>query len=225
LRAPKGFTAIELVVTIVIAGILASLAVASFGPLLANRRLREASQQVEQVIRKAQQLARTKDRTTYIRFNPVSAANPGNIYTLVTGKPCGADPVASNTDTLGQNMQILSTTFNYGTCTTGAKAGVAQQNIIAFDNRGDLENVTGTSSVNQCIGISESLQNSQAGYFVCIMTASGDIGSFFVNNIADGPPSTASSPTSTPPTSTPPTGYPTTGYPTTGYPTTGYPAP
>jgi prepilin-type N-terminal cleavage/methylation domain-containing protein len=210
LRAPKGFTAIELVVTIVIAGILSSLAVASLGPLLANRRLREASQQVEQVIRKAQQLARTKDQTTYVRFD-----NPGNTYTLFTGKPCGAAPTSSNTDTLGQNMQIPNTafnTFNYGTCTSGPANGVPQRNIIAFDNRGNLANVTG-SSVDQCIGISDSLQNSQAGYFVCIMTSSGDIGSFFVDNIANGPPSTSSSPTSTPPTSTPPTGYSTTGYP------------
>jgi prepilin-type N-terminal cleavage/methylation domain-containing protein len=177
LRAPKGFTSIELVVTIVIAGILSSLAVASLGPLLANRRLREAAQQVEQVIRKAQQLARTRDQITYVSFD-----SPGNTYTLFAGNPCSAVPsTPTNTDTLGQNMQIPSTTLNF-TCPV---SGAPRQNIIAFDNRGYLAY---PSSVNQCIGVGDSTTNSQSGYFVCIMTASGDVSNFFVNNISNGPP-------------------------------------
>jgi prepilin-type N-terminal cleavage/methylation domain-containing protein len=184
LRAHKGFTAIELLVTIVIAGILTSIAVASLGPLLEDRRMREAAQQVEQTIRKAQQLARTKDQTTYVQFN-----NPGatsKTFTLLAGKPCSAvPPTFSNTDNLGQNMQILGTTLDYGNCPDGT----SRLNIIAFDNRGNLTNADGAaSSVGQCIGINDSVQNSNSGYVVCIMTASGDITSFKVDNVLTGAP-------------------------------------
>jgi prepilin-type N-terminal cleavage/methylation domain-containing protein len=184
LRVLKGFTSIELVVTIVIAGILTSIAVASVGPLLEDRRLRGAAQQVEQTIRKAQQLARTKDQTTYVQFN-----NPGvasKTFTLFAGKPCGTvAPTFSNTDSLGQNMQILGTTLDYGNCPDGT----SRLNIVAFNNRGELTNAGGApSSVGQCIGINDSIQNSNSGYVVCIMTASGDITSFKVNNVLTGAP-------------------------------------
>jgi type II secretory pathway pseudopilin PulG len=184
LRAPKGFTSIELAVTVVLVGLLATISVASLGPMLQERRMREATQQVEQTIRKAQQLARTKDQMTYIRFN-----NPGatsQTFTLFAANPCSAvAPTFTNTDSLRQNMQILGTTLDYGNCPDGT----SRLNIVAFDNRGNLANAPGAaSSVGQCVGINDSTLNNQSGYVTCIMTASGDISSFKVDNILTGAP-------------------------------------
>jgi prepilin-type N-terminal cleavage/methylation domain-containing protein len=186
LRDPKGFTAIEIAVTLVIAGILTSIAVASLGPLLQNRRMREASEQIEQAIRKAQQLARTKDQTTYIRFNPPNQSS--TTYTLFEGKPCGAAPSFSNTESLGQNVQIEGTTLDFGTCPNGTSG----LNVIAFDNLGRLAQAPGSTAnnVGQCIGIDDSTKINTSGYFVCIMTTAGDVSSFFVNNVAAGVPAT-----------------------------------
>jgi prepilin-type N-terminal cleavage/methylation domain-containing protein len=192
LRDPKGFTAIEMAVTVTVAGILSGIAVASISPLIESRKMREASQQIEQTLRKAQQYAITKDRIVYVKFNNPNTAN--FTYDLVVGDPCDATVQSSiNTNRLGQNMTVFGTTFQYGRCTT-ASADL-NVNIVAFGSKGDLVygavgNAAGgpVTNVGQCVSIDDTATANNNGYLVCLMTAAGDISSWPVTDVTAGVP-------------------------------------
>jgi prepilin-type N-terminal cleavage/methylation domain-containing protein len=188
-RKNNGFTLIEMLITVSMAGILATITTASIQPQLQKRRLIEGSQQIEQIIRKAQQTAITRARTTYIRFSP------GNTYTFVVGDPCQPDtqatPLVDNpaidriqsvsTENLPTDVNIVATaaanSLSDGVCPapTGAQdlaLNTAKPDTLAFDFKGRVMN---NNSGNRYIRLQHAVGN-YGNYDTFILTTLGDIG-------------------------------------------------
>jgi prepilin-type N-terminal cleavage/methylation domain-containing protein len=189
-RRNSGFTLIEMLITVSMAGILAAITTVSIQPQLQKRRLIEGSQQIEQIIRRAQQTAITRSRTTYILFNP------GNTYTFVIGDPCKPDtkatPLVDNpandriqsvsTENLPTDVNIVATvaanSLNDGTCpapVVGSQdldLNTAKPNILAFDFQGRVMN---NNAGNRYIRLQHAVGNF-GNYDTYILTVLGDIG-------------------------------------------------
>jgi prepilin-type N-terminal cleavage/methylation domain-containing protein len=192
-RRSNGFTLIEMLVTISMAGILAAITTASIQPQLQKRRLIEGSQQIEQIIRKAQQTAITKARTTYIQFN----LNPVNTYTFVVGDPCRPDtkatPLVDNpaidriqsvsTENLPDGVNIVApavaaNALNDGVCpapvagSQDLNLNIPKPNILAFDFKGRVMN---NNAGNRYIRLQHAVGNF-GKYDTFVLTVLGDIG-------------------------------------------------
>jgi prepilin-type N-terminal cleavage/methylation domain-containing protein len=188
-RKNNGFTLIEMLITVSMAGILAAITTASIQPQLQKRRLIEGSQQIEQIIRKAQQTAITRARTTYIRFSP------GNTYTFVIGDPCQPDtqatPLVDNpaidriqsvsTENLPADVNIVATaaanSLSDGVCPTPTGAqdlavNTAKPDTLAFDFKGRVMN---NNAGNRYIRLQHAVGNF-GNYDTYILTTLGDIG-------------------------------------------------
>ena len=190
-RRSNGFTLIEMLITVSVAGILAAITTASIQPQLQKRRLIEGSQQIEQIIRKAQQTAITRARTTYIQFNP------GNTYTFVVGDPCKPDtkatPLVDNpasdriqsvsTENLPTDVNIVApaataNSLSDGTCpapvagSQDLNLNTAKPNILAFDFKGRVMN---NNAGNRYIRLQHAVGN-LGNYDTYILTTLGDIG-------------------------------------------------
>jgi prepilin-type N-terminal cleavage/methylation domain-containing protein len=188
-RKNNGFTLIETLITVSMAGILAAITTISIQPQLQKRRLIEGSQQIEQIIRKAQQTAITRARTTYIRFSP------GNTYTFVVGDPCQPDtqatPLVDNpaidriqsvsTENLPADVNIVATaaanSLSDSVCPipTGAQdlaANTPKPNTLAFDFKGRVMN---NNAGNRYIRLQHAVGNF-GNYDTYILTTLGDIG-------------------------------------------------
>ncbi|MGA7955179.1 MAG: type II secretion system protein [Gloeobacterales cyanobacterium] len=187
-RRNNGFTLIEVLVTVSIAGILAAITTVSIQPQLQKRRLIEGSQQIEQIIRKAQQTAITRARTTYILFNP------GNTYTFVVGDPCKPDIKATplvddptsdriqsvTTENLPTDVNIVATANSPtdGVCPTPTGAqdlnvNTPKPNILAFDFQGRVMN---NNAGSRYIRLQLNPVGNFGNYDTYILTVLGDIG-------------------------------------------------
>jgi prepilin-type N-terminal cleavage/methylation domain-containing protein len=190
-RRNNGFTLIEMLITVSMAGILAAMTTASIQPLLQKRRLNEGSQQIEQIIRKAQQTAITRARTTYIQFAP------GNTYTFVVGDPCRPDtkatPLVDNpaidriqsvsTENLPDGVNIVAPTnavnaLDDKTCpapvagSQDLNLNTPKPNILAFDFKGRVMN---SNAGNRYIRLQHAVGNF-GNYDTFVLTVLGDIG-------------------------------------------------
>jgi Tfp pilus assembly protein FimT len=203
----RGFTALESAVTVVFLGVLASVATASVTPLVERWRLREAAQEIEQVLRRAQQYAIARDRTVYVSFNNPGAAAAGAVsrptnqsYTLVVGDPCRPDDknqrlndlatsdrnALSITNQLPPQINLDLTTLNYGTCPTPVGTNdmpttTNNANIVAFDYQGKLLQATNTdpSNAGKYIQMSTLRGNAARRCQIYTLTQLGDVGTVF----------------------------------------------
>jgi prepilin-type N-terminal cleavage/methylation domain-containing protein len=189
-RRSNGFTLIEMLVAVSMIGILAAMTTASIQPQLQKRRLIEGSQQIEQIIRKAQQTAMARARTTYIQFNP------GNTYTFVVGDPCKPDtkatPLVDNPaidriqsvsiENLPADVNIITVAapnaLDDGLCPAPAAGSqdrplnTPKPNILAFDFKGRVMN---SNSGNRYIRLQHAVGNF-GNYDTYVLTSLGEIG-------------------------------------------------
>jgi prepilin-type N-terminal cleavage/methylation domain-containing protein len=189
-RRTNGFTLIEMLIAVSMIGILAAATTASILPQLQKRRLIEGSQQIEQIIRKAQQTAITRARTTYIKFSP------GNTYTFVVGDPCRPDtkatPLVDNPaidriqsvsiENLPTDVNIVATAAANSLTDDKCPAPVAgsedrdldtaKPDILAFDYKGRVMN---NNAGNRYIRLQHAVGNF-GNYDTFVLTTLGDIG-------------------------------------------------
>jgi prepilin-type N-terminal cleavage/methylation domain-containing protein len=184
-RRSRGFTLIELLVTISMVGILAAIGTVSMTPLLQKQRLAQGAQQVEQVIRKAQQTAMTQSRPVYLRFAP------GMNYTLVVGDPCKPDlkatPLVDSanpridaiiTENLPSEVSTALSTLDDGTCPAPSNPqdldkDTAKPNILTFDAQGKVLN----NNAGRYVRLrSTAAGNNFGNYDVYVVTILGDVG-------------------------------------------------
>ncbi|MBC7883757.1 MAG: type II secretion system protein [Anaerolineae bacterium] len=175
MRNKKAFTAIEIAVVVVLIGALAAIAIPSLRPLLQQRQLGQATQQVEQFLRRAQQTAINRDRTVYVLYTAANGSVPAKQY-LVVGDPCRPD---TSTDRLSDipgndridgisieelpsqvDIDLAATSFDDGNCpdpaTTYSTVNTANDmpttttnpNTIVFDFQGQVRNSNSGKSVS-----------------------------------------------------------------------------
>jgi type II secretion system protein H len=188
-RRSSGFTLIEMMITVSMVGVMAAISTASIQPQLQKRRLIEGAQQIEQVLRRAQETAIARARTTYVLFN-----TGGNTFTFVVGDPCRPDIKATplvdsatsdriqsvSTEILAADVTITSTSFDHGACTAftptntnDLTVGTARLNIIAFDFKGRIMN----NNAGRFVRLNSTAAGNNFGnYDVYALTILGDIG-------------------------------------------------
>jgi type II secretion system protein H len=190
-RKSSGFTLIEMLITVSMVGIMAAMSTASIQPQLQKRRLIEGAQQIEQVLRRAQETAIARARTTYVLFNSGS-----NTFTFVVGDPCRPDIKATplvdsaasdriqsvSTEVLATDVTITATTFDHGACTAFVPAnandlsvGTTRLNIVAFDYKGRV--INNNNNVGKYVRLNSTATGNNFGnYDVYVLTTLGDIG-------------------------------------------------
>jgi prepilin-type N-terminal cleavage/methylation domain-containing protein len=166
-RTNDGFTLTEALVTITMIGIMASISVASLQPLQQKQRLGQATQQVEQAIRKAQQTAIARSQRVYIEFNPDNTS-----YTLKSGDPCSGTRTTLLTETLPAQVQVNTIAPGGSTLNTGGCPGATNlllpfnfQGMVMKGNAGRFLRLNSTAPGNNF-----------GNYDVYILTELGDVG-------------------------------------------------
>ncbi|WP_171406614.1 pilus assembly FimT family protein [Acinetobacter cumulans] len=76
----KGFTLIELVITIVIMGIIAAIAAPSFGTLLSNKKLDDNANELMLILKQARSQAVLLRSNTVLQLNGSTASSPTNFF-------------------------------------------------------------------------------------------------------------------------------------------------
>jgi len=74
MRAPSGFTLVELMLVITIMGIMLGMLVPNFSPLLQGMTLKHASQAVAQILRYARSVAVERSTAAKVTFDPETGA-------------------------------------------------------------------------------------------------------------------------------------------------------
>lgn len=160
MRNKKAFTAIEIAVVVVLIGTLAAIAIPSLRPLLQQRQLGQATQQVEQFLRRAQQTAINRDRTVYVLYTAANGTVPAKQF-LIIGDPCRPDTSADRLSDISGNdridgisieelpsqvdIDLTTTNFDDGNCPNPTNAndmpaGTTNPDTLAFDFQGQVRN-------------------------------------------------------------------------------------
>lgn len=79
MRTQKGFTLIETMIVVTVAGVLLAIGVPAFGSYRNTLALKQATTQVQNDIERARQLAITRRAPVYVRFGTAPAADTTNI--------------------------------------------------------------------------------------------------------------------------------------------------
>jgi len=99
-RSRTGFTIGELLVTVVVFGILASIALPSLGGLVQRLQLNQATEQLNAAVRQVRTLAMSKSRALTLR---ISATTPVT-YCITAGADCSTGVLVS--DRLPDNIAV-----------------------------------------------------------------------------------------------------------------------
>jgi type IV fimbrial biogenesis protein FimT len=145
----RGFTLIELMVTITLVGIMLVLAVPGFGRWTSNARVRTVSEELQNALRSAQSEAVTRNRqVAFVRTAGVPAAN--------------ATPSASGSNWYIQVLPLTAsegadTTFQAdaflrgGTFSNADRVTVGGDALLCFNSVGRLVNNTSTGLGANCV--------------------------------------------------------------------------
>ena len=128
LNAPnqnKGFTLIEVIVTVIIAGVLAAITAPSLVGLLNQNQVKEAQRQVESALKEAQRQAKRRGKSCSITISPSAKTISSADNCLLSTRTIGdSNLVGSDTLSLivGSNNNADETiTFNNKGGTTASK--------------------------------------------------------------------------------------------------------
>jgi len=129
MRAPRGVTLIELVVTLAVLGVLAVLVVPAFGAWIANARMRTVAESMQNGLRLAQQEAVRRNRQT--------------VFALTNATPAlTAAPAANGSNWFVRALPIVATEtvdpsfYVQGGGTTGQSVTISGPAIICFNSLG-----------------------------------------------------------------------------------------
>ena len=155
--AARGFTLIELMVTITLLGILISLSLPSFTTWIRNSQVRTVSEALQTGLRTAQAEAVRRNRQVVMSFT--NDANPTlNPITVANGKNWSIQTVASpfiNNNVTEFVRAGLLTDVASGVSITGAPKA------ICFNADGRLMAPTGSAATADCAGTPAAFQVSQ----------------------------------------------------------------
>jgi len=199
MRNKKAFTAIEIAVAVVLIGTLTAIAVPSLRPLLQKRQLEQATQQVEQFLRRAQQTAINRDRTVYVLYTAKNGTVPAKQY-LVIGDPCRPDTSTNRlTDIAGNDridgisieelpiqvdIDLTATNFDDGNCPNPATSystvnandmptTTTNPDTVVYDFQGQIRNNNSGRSVRLRMAGSLGSPGTRDTY---VLTQLGDVG-------------------------------------------------
>ena len=133
MRYRRGFTVIELLVTMAMLGMFASIALPSFAGLLGRQQLNQAASQIENAVLRGRTLALAKNQAVNLNIT-LPAAGQSVTYQIVT-----ASNVVLSSDTLPSQVTV-SYADGAGTTLT---SGTAQ---IQFNARGVITSPTVTAT-------------------------------------------------------------------------------
>jgi len=145
MRTNSGFTFTELMVTIAIVAILASLAIPNFIAWLPNYRLQSGAEDVQSTLQLARITAIKENATAKVEFNTANET-----YIASVEKP--GDPVRIfRTGRMPAGVDIFSTDFNGG-------------DFVEFDNQGvTLNNTDGNTQLINNSGRTKTIRVSITG--------------------------------------------------------------
>jgi len=129
MRAPRGVTLIELMVTLTVLGVLAVLVVPAFGAWIANARMRTVAESLQNGLRLAQQEAVRRNRQT--------------VFALTNATPAlTAAPAANGSNWFVRALPIVASElvdpsfYVQGGATTGQSVTINGPAIVCFNSLG-----------------------------------------------------------------------------------------
>ncbi len=123
-RNSKGFTLVELMVVLVIAGIILALMVPNVAGFIANQEINEATQNVAGVFRTAKEIAVTKNVRTVVWVSDGSTVAT-RIYTIYRQQMPGETLTSTDTISVGSNPSI--TLYAVDTRSISVKGNIGMQ--------------------------------------------------------------------------------------------------
>jgi prepilin-type N-terminal cleavage/methylation domain-containing protein len=143
-KGDQGFTLLEVLVTVLVLGILSSIAAPSWLAFINNQRVRTVNDRVLQSLRSAQSEAKRTKRDVTVIFNPGSATAPPTVTINLTD-PATNSPTQTALITTPPTPPIQTVTFDGGgEIKPGTIALVAQANgfptitSITFNYQGNI---------------------------------------------------------------------------------------
>jgi prepilin-type N-terminal cleavage/methylation domain-containing protein len=133
MSATRGFSLIELLITLTITGIVLAVALPGFGRFRDSMTLKRANAQVLQDVRRARQLAITRRAQVVMRFGTPPSTTNITQYTI---------HVDTNSDRLVQSSEIV-TMRNLPSGTRLSSVDMSPVDSLTFDLSGLLWNGTG----------------------------------------------------------------------------------
>ncbi len=134
-KGDQGFTLLELIVTVLVLGILSSIAAPSWLAFINNQRVRTVNDRVLQSLRSAQSEAKRTKRDITVTFNPTPATDPPTV--TIDTNPAEPEP---------SKKEIRKEIFSSGgeikprtiALTVNQPAASTPANSITFDYQGNL---------------------------------------------------------------------------------------
>ncbi|MDX8389253.1 MAG: type II secretion system protein [Mariprofundaceae bacterium] len=153
-RLSRGFTLIEMMVTVGIMAILMAIAVSSYGNMKRANDVEGAASGVRSALAAARLQARSTGRTQYVTVDYANNRFSTTVYGGIFNAPGLLNQVSGSWRTVGQGANLLgSSTANGGPCGnnnndgtfTGDRAGVASR-TFQFNGRGTAQTVPGNQT-------------------------------------------------------------------------------
>ena len=132
MQRARGFSLIELMVTLVLAGIVLAIGMPAFGRFRTSLLLKQANAQVLQDVRRARQLALTRRAPVVMRFGAPPSVSNITSYTI---------HVDTNGDNLVQSSEMV-TVRNLPNGTRLSAVSLTPVDSLVFDFSGVLRPVT-----------------------------------------------------------------------------------
>jgi prepilin-type N-terminal cleavage/methylation domain-containing protein len=161
LQGDQGFTLIEILVTIMIAGIMAAIAAPSFMTWVNNKKINDISTKIEGALKEAQSTAGRRNITCSVSITAtqVSATNPKCL-------PFGTRNIQDKAPDVGISNSNLSIAGTGGTSTTVTYLSLGTANITPKTATIIIYRTDGTTNgIKKCIVVSKGIGTIKTGNY------------------------------------------------------------
>lgn len=126
MRTSTGFTAIEMLVTVSVIGIVSGAAITNLSPLIRTQQLKQATNQLTGILRQTRTLAIAKNTVLTLKLIPGNAPS----YCITTATDCTSGVIIS--DSLASTINLgLTTNPDFSSVTFNARGIVTSPTITA----------------------------------------------------------------------------------------------